>query len=78
MHNIPKSFVLDGPELSVDKLYLSHHDKLTMELVCSASSNPESDISWSRLDTATGNWQPVPLQDDNQGDNGVYTVHRQV
>ena len=78
MDNNPKSFVLDGPELSVDKLYLSHHDKLTMELVCSASSNPESDISWSRLDTVSANWQPVPPQDEHQEDNGVYTVQRQV
>ena len=77
MKYIYEYLCIDGPKLSVDKLYFSHHDQLTLELVCSVSSNPVSDISWSRLDSDTGRWSPV-LTQDQSGDSGVYTVHRQV
>jgi len=38
------------PSVSVHKLYLTQHNSLTMELVCSVQSNPISAPKWYRLD----------------------------
>ena len=70
--------------VSVDKLYLSQQAGLTLELVCSAQSNPRASLAWSRLDVTTGQWKEVKElseQEDGQdrGDNtGVWSLHRQV
>ena len=70
----------DGPSISVDKLYMTHHRQLTLELVCSAQSNPPASLQWSRMDDTTGLWSPVgPNIGDNTRDmNGVWTENRQV
>ena len=61
--------------MTVDKLYLSHHSQLTLELVCSAQANPTASITWSRLEPDTGAW--VELIEDPT-ETGVWTVDRQV
>ena len=70
----------DGPSISVDKLYMTHHRQLTLELVCSAQSNPPASLQWSRMDDTTGLWSPVgPNIGDNTRDmDGVWTENRQV
>ena len=65
----------DAPRVTVDKLYLSHHSQLTLELVCSARANPTASITWSRLEPDTGAW--VELIEDPT-ETGVWTVDRQV
>jgi len=67
--------VLYAPRVTVDKLYLSHHSQLTLELVCSAQANPTASITWSRLEPHTGAW--VELIEDPT-ETGVWTVDRQV
>jgi len=37
------------PSVSVHKLYLSQHNSLTLELVCSVQSNPITEPKWVRL-----------------------------
>jgi len=72
--------VLYRPQISVDKLYLSHQNTLTLELVCSAQSNPVSTLTWSRRDPDTGLWSPVQegkSETEKVGD-GVWTVNRKV
>ena len=49
----------DPPVISVDKLYLSQRGELSLELVCSAPSNPPARLGWSRLDTRTGQWREI-------------------
>ena len=70
----------DGPSISVDKLYMTHHRQLTLELVCSAQSNPPASLQWSRMDDTTRLWSPVgPNIGDNTRDmDGVWTENRQV
>ena len=67
--------VTDAPRVTVDKLYLSHHSQLTLELVCSAQANPTASITWSRMEPDTGAW--VQLIEDPT-ETGVWTVDRQV
>ena len=67
--------VSDAPRVTVDKLYLSHHSQLTLELVCSAQANPTASITWSRLEPDTGAWVEL-LEDPTE--TGVWTVDRQV
>ena len=67
--------VSDAPRVTVDKLYLSHHSQLTLELVCSAQANPTASITWSRMEPDTGAW--VELIEDPT-ETGVWTVDRQV
>ena len=65
--------------MTVDKLYLSHHAQLTLELVCSAQSSPAATIIWSRQLPDSRLWVPVnssQIEGDNSG--SVWTVHRQV
>ena len=70
--------------VSVDKLYLSQQGGLTLELVCSAQSNPPASLAWSRLDVTTGEWREISEVKEEEasqdlGDNtGVWSVHRQV
>ena len=66
---------LDAPHVTVDKLYLSHHSQLTLELVCSAQANPTASITWSRLEPDSETW--IPLLEDST-ETGVWTVDRQV
>ena len=70
----------DPPVVSVDKLYLSRQAGLTLELVCSAPSNPPARLGWSRLDVASGLWREVSGEVGQlSGDNtGVWSLHRQV
>jgi len=72
--------VLYGPSISMDKLYMTHHRQLTLELVCSAQANPPASLQWSRMDDTTGLWSPVgPNIGDNTRDmDGVWTENRQV
>ena len=76
-----KNFLFpDGPSISMDKLYMTHHRQLTLELVCSAQANPPASLQWSRMDDTTGLWSPVgPNIGDNTRDmDGVWTENRQV
>ena len=65
----------DPPVISVDKLYLSQRGELSLELVCSAQSNPPARLGWSRLDTRTGQWREISQE---TGGAMVWTVNRQV
>ena len=46
--------ISDPPSVSVHKLYLSQHNSLTLELVCSVQSNPSSAPRWTRLNGNRG------------------------
>ena len=74
--------VTDPPVVSVDKLYLSQQGSLTLELVCSAQSNPPASLAWSRMDVTTGEWREISEVSEaagqDLGDTGVWSVHRQV
>ena len=77
------SYLSDPPVVSVDKLYLSQHGGLTLELVCSAQSNPPASLAWSRLDVSTGEWREVSELREEEGQDrgentGVWSLHRQV
>ena len=73
-------FLSDPPLVSVDKLYLSQQDGLSLELVCSAQANPAASLTWSRLEVSSGQWREVRERtgEDTEDDTGVWTVYREV
>ena len=64
----------------MDKLYLSQQGGLSLELVCSAPSNPPATLTWTRQDLTTGQWREVrqEARQETSDKTGVWSVQRQV
>ena len=64
----------------MDKLYLSQQGGLSLELVCSAPSNPPASLTWTRQDLTSGQWRAVgqEVREETTDKTGVWSVMRQV